>query len=114
VNVLGFFLCVLCQVLLLTGQILFKHAMHPPAGTWQSSRRTVKLLALGIAIQTVYFFLWLGLMENHPLTRIYSFEGLNPAMMAVLAWLLLKEKLPVTAWVGLVLVCAGIGLVSMN
>jgi hypothetical protein len=39
----------------------------------------------------------------------YPFEGLNPVIMAILAWLVLKERLPVTAWIGLALVCVGIG-----
>lgn len=113
-TVLAFCLCILCQVLLLTGQLFFKHAMDPAEGVPQSSRRMTRLLALGIATQTVYFFLWLGLLEDHPLTRIYPFEGLNPVMMAILAWLLLKEKLPATAWLGLALVCVGIGIVSVT
>ena len=113
-TILAFFLCILCQVFLLAGQLFYKHAMDPAEGVVQSSRRMAKLLALGIATQTVYFFLWLGLMENHPLTRIYPFEGLNPVMMAILAWLLLREKLAPSAWLGLVLVCVGIGIVSMT
>ena len=111
-TVLAFFLCILCQGFLLTGQLFFKHAMHPAGDVQQSRRRMFKLLALGVATQTVYFFLWLGLLENHPLTRIYPFEALSPVMMAILAWLLLKEKLPASAWLGLVLVCVGIALVS--
>lgn len=110
-TILAFFLCVICQAFLLTGQLFFKHAMAPAHGR-QSAGRTVKLVALGIATQAIYFFLWLGLMENHPLTRIYSFEAVSPALMVVLAWLLLKEKLSATAWIGLSLVCIGIALVS--
>jgi drug/metabolite transporter (DMT)-like permease len=112
VTALAFALCIICQVFLLSGQLLFKHAMDPGNGKGNSTARMFKLLALGILTQTVYFFLWLGLLENHPLTRIYPFEGLNPVMMAILAWLVLKEKLPVKAWIGLALVCVGIGIVS--
>ena len=104
--------CGLCQMFLLSGQLLFKRAMAPAAGVVQSRQRMVSLVSLGIATQSVYFFLWLGLLEKNPLTKIFPFEGLNPAMMAILAWLVLKEGLPVAAWVGLVLVCVGIGIVS--
>ena len=110
-TVLAFALCIICQFFLLSGQLFFKHAMDPGQGK-NSTRRMFKLLGLGIVTQTIYFFLWLGLMENHPLTRIYPFEGLNPVMLAILAWLVLKEKLPATAWIGLALVCVGIGIVS--
>jgi drug/metabolite transporter (DMT)-like permease len=114
VTILAFALCIICQVFFLSGQLFFKHAMDPGNGKSHSTRRMFKLLALGILTQTIYFFLWLGLMENHPLTRIFPFEGLNPVMMAILAWLVLKEKLPATAWLGLSLVCVGIGIVSMT
>jgi uncharacterized membrane protein len=97
---------------LLSGQLLFKRAMAPAEGTTQSGKRMASLLTLGIATQAVYFFLWLGLLEKNPLTKIFPFEGLNPAMLAILAWVILKEKLPVSAWIGLALVCVGIGIVS--
>ena len=109
---LAFALCIISQLFLLVGQLFFKRAMDPGEGESHTAGRMFKLLALGIATQTVYFFLWLGLLENHPLTRIYPFEGLNPVMMAVLAWLVLKEKLSTPAWLGLALVCVGIGIVS--
>lgn len=105
-------LCVVCQVFLLSGQLLFKHAMAPAVGVTQTRKRMAGLLALGIGTQTVYFFLWLGLLEKNPLSKIYPFEGLNPAMLAILAWLVLKEHLSPTAWLGLALVCVGIGIVS--
>lgn len=104
-------LCILCQLFLLAGQLFFKRAMAP-AGATQTARRMTILLVLGIATQAIYFFLWLGLLETNPLTKIFPFEGLNPAMMAILAWLVLKEKMPPLAWVGLALVCVGIGIVS--
>ena len=113
-TLVAFALCVLCQLLLLTGQLLLKRAMDPKPGVQQSWPRMLKMIGLGIAVETVYFFLWLGLLENHPLTRIYPFEGLNPVMMAILAWWLLNEKLSPVAWVGLGLVCVGIGIVSVT
>ena len=103
-------LCVLCQLLLLTGQLFFKHAMAPATGV-HSGWHKAKLLTLGIATNAVYFFIWLGLLEQNPLTKIFPFEGLNPAMMAILAWIVLKERLSRTALVGLLLVCAGISVV---
>jgi drug/metabolite transporter (DMT)-like permease len=111
-TILTVVLCITCQLFLLAGQLLFKRAMAPAGGV-QSGRRTATLLIVGIATQAVYFFLWLGLLAANPLTKIFPFEGLNPAMMAILAWIILKEKLPPVAWVGLILVCVGIGIVSM-
>jgi uncharacterized membrane protein len=46
------------------------------------------------------------------LSKLYPFEGLNPAMMAIVAWIFLKEKLPASAWIGLVLVSIGVAVVA--
>ncbi|HTW94159.1 MAG TPA: EamA family transporter, partial [Tepidisphaeraceae bacterium] len=68
----------------------------------------------GIGCLTIWFFLWLGLMSKWDLSKLYPFEGLNPAMMAIGAWVILKEKLPLSAWLGLILVCGGIAIVSRS
>jgi drug/metabolite transporter (DMT)-like permease len=110
VKILVIGLCIFCQLLLLTGQLFFKRAMAPATGM-HSRRHLAKLLACGIFTNAIYFFIWLGLLERNPLTKIFPFEGLNPAMMAILAWIVLKERLSLTAFVGLIMVCAGISVV---
>jgi uncharacterized membrane protein len=51
-------------------------------------------------------------MRSNELSKLYPFEGLNPALIALAAWLFLKEKMPAGAWLGLGLVCAGIAIVA--
>jgi len=103
-------LCVLCQLLIVGGQLSLKKAV----GKEMKRRHPVGDFALGIGCLTVWFFLWLGLMSKWDLSKLYPFEGLNPAMMAIGAWVILKEKLPMSAWLGLILVCAGIAIVSRS
>ena len=103
-------LCVACQVLIIAGQLHLKQAMGGEPG----SKHAVRKFVIGVGCLAVWFFLWLGLMGRWDLSKLYPFEGLNPAMMAIGAWLFLKEKLPVSAWFGLALVCAGIAAVSTS
>src|SRR5271170_2193733 len=98
---LAIILCVLCQLLIVAGQLQLKRGVG-------GRRFRLAPFTAGILCLTVWFFLWLGLMGRWDLSKLYPFEGLNPAMMAVGAWLVLKEKLPLTAWLGLALVCVGI------
>ena len=98
-------LCVICQLLIVAGQISLKRGIS-------GAKPRAQYFAAGIAILAVWFFLWLGLMGKWDLSKLYPFEGLNPAMMAIGAWLLLKEKLPASAWVGLGLVCIGVAAVA--
>ena len=84
------------------------------AGPRPSRRKAARDFAVGIGCLTAWFFLWLGLLGKWDLSKLFPFEGLNPAMMAVAAWLVLKEKLPASAWAGIVLLCAGIAVVTAS
>lgn len=108
-------ICIVCQLLLVGGQILLKHAMTDSTIERASAMSLrVRNFALAIACMTLWFFLWLGLMRTVDLSKLYPFEGLNPAVIAIAAWLVLKEHLPARAWVGLALVCVGIAVVARS
>jgi len=102
-------LCIICQILIVVGQIMLKRGMSPARKSFSPLDFT-----LGIMLLSVWFFLWLGLMGKWDLSKLFPFEGLNPAFMALGAWIFLKEKLPATAWIGVGLVCVGIAVVSVS
>jgi uncharacterized membrane protein len=112
VTFLAITLCIVAQVFLVTGQVFMKRAMDEKAD--RSRRLRTQSLLLGIAAQTVWFFLWLGLLQHWDLSLIFPFEGLNPLLLVLAAWLLLKEKLTTATWVGVVLITGGLLLVAMN
>ena len=93
--------------------MLLKHSVSANDATAQRRGRA-RNFALGIACMSVWFFLWLGLMSRWELSKLFPFEGLNPAIMAIAAWLLLKERMPAGAWAGLALICAGIAVVASS
>jgi drug/metabolite transporter (DMT)-like permease len=107
-------LCVVCQLLIVVGQLLLKHAMGSQAAGQVLREHRARNFVLAIACLTLWFFLWLGLMRRWDLSKLYPFEGLNPALMAIGAWLVLKERLPAKAWIGLALISAGIALVAAS
>jgi undecaprenyl phosphate-alpha-L-ara4N flippase subunit ArnE len=103
-------LCVVCQLFLVAGQLLLKHAMDPQGGGgW---RRMALRLVPGIVCMTVWFFLWLGLLERLELSHIFPFEGLNPALMVIGAWVFFRERMTMHTWVGIGLITVGIVLVT--
>jgi drug/metabolite transporter (DMT)-like permease len=112
-TLLAITLCIVCQLLIVAGQIMLKHAMTSTEATSVSAAR-IRNFAMAVGCLALWFFLWLGLMRRWDLSKLYPFEGLNPAMMALAAWLVLKEKLPAKAWIGLLVVCAGIALVARS
>jgi multidrug transporter EmrE-like cation transporter len=106
-------ICVICQLFMIVGQLLLKRAMHPGTAALTVPQRRLRF-GLGVSCLTIWFFLWLGVLQQIPLSRAFPFEGINPAMLALAAWLMLKEKLSLGAWAGLALVSAGIVIVAMN
>ncbi len=109
-KVIAVVLCVLCQLFLVIGQILLKRAMTSPDPLpW---RATAMRLLPGIACMTAWFFLWLGLLQDWELSQVFPFEGLNPALLVLGAWVFLKERVSPSAWAGIALITLGIILVS--
>jgi uncharacterized membrane protein len=68
--------------------------------------------AAGIGCLTGWFLLWVGLLQQWDLSRIFPFEGINPALLVIGAWAFLKERLPGHAWAGIALICVGVALVT--
>jgi uncharacterized membrane protein len=100
-------LCLLCQLFLVVGQLLLKRAMN-------ATPLRAGSLAAGIALLAAWFFLWLGLLANWELSHLFPFEGLNPALLVFGAWLFLKERVPLTGWIGIALISVGVALVSAS
>jgi undecaprenyl phosphate-alpha-L-ara4N flippase subunit ArnE len=110
VSTLAIILCIVCQLFLVVGQLFLKRAMDPKKpGGWG---RLALRLAPGIGCMTIWFFLWLGLLEKLELSRIFPFEGLNPPILVLGAVVVFKEKLAPSAWLGMGLITVGIVLVT--
>jgi uncharacterized membrane protein len=94
-----------CEIALVCGQLLLKRAMSatPP-------RLTV--LAGGVVCLSAWFFLWLALLAKWDLSRLFPFEGLNPALVVLGAAVFLKERVPPLTWVGIALISAGVAVVT--
>jgi|SRR5579859_3987475 len=106
------FLCLFCQVLIVAGNLMLKHAMAGMDGQQRSRLQTGLWLFAGIALFTLWFFLWLNLLSKYELSQLYAFEGLAPVLLMASAWLFLGEKLPLRGWIGVSLIGAGLMLVA--
>lgn len=112
-SVLSFALILLTRFCACAGQIFFKKAMHRPDGETGGNR--FLLLACGIAVMTLSFFLWLGLMKKiHDLSYLYPFVGLDHILLVLGAWIFLKERASLSLWIGVILISAGVALVSVS
>ncbi len=106
-------LILIALVAFVGGQILLKHAMAP-ASPGLTRPRFIALLAAGIFLMTISFFLTLGLLQRFDLSYLYPFQGLSTIIISLMAAVLLKEKLTLRLTIGALLISAGVILVSLS
>ena len=102
------------QLCLVAGQIFIKHAMNLTNTDPVPWQRVIPRFALGIATLSGWFFLWGGLLQRAELSWLFPFEGLSPVLIVLGAAVFLKEKLTPRSLVGILLISAGVALVSMS
>lgn len=113
-NVTAVGLIIFSQICLVAGQIWLKHAMNETNAEQTQKKKFIFHFALGIGAMTIWFLLWLGLMRHFDLSYLYPFEGLSPLLMAAGASVFLKEKMTWRLWGGILLISAGLALVSAS
>ena len=106
------FLCLFCQVLVVAGNLLLKHAMAGIDGQDRSRLQTGSWLFAGIALFSLWFFLWLDLLSKYELSQLYAFEGLAPVCLMACAWLFLHEQISSGRALGILLVFVGVLLAA--
>lgn len=107
-------ICVVCQFCLVGGNLLLKQSMsatHVIPIPWI---RVATCLSAGIALLTLWFFLWLGLLSSWDLTQVFPFEGLSPPLILLGAWLFLGERISIRGWVGIAMIGAGIVVLAAS
>jgi uncharacterized membrane protein len=114
VTLLAFFFIVISLLSFVVAQIILKRAMQLSAVGGLRSRRFISLVATGIALMTISFFLTLGLLQRFDLSYLYPFQGLSVIFITVMAAVTLKEKLNLRLAIGALLISAGIVLVSLS
>ena len=112
-TLLAIILCIVCQLFLVVGQVLLKRAMSLVGeGRPGAKDRRLRRFILGVGCLTAWFFLWLGLLKGWPLSELFPFEGINPALMALAALVFLKERMSMRSWIGIGMITVGIVVVS--
>lgn len=109
---LNLLLILFTQVCAVTGQIFVKKSMTHPEGS--GTKKGIALLVIGVGAMTVGFFLWLGLMRSFPLSYLFPFTGLQYIFIVLAAAVFLKERASFSLWIGVVLLSAGVALVSAS
>jgi uncharacterized membrane protein len=114
VSILALFFIVVSLLSFVAAQLILKRAMDVSTTSSLRNSRFVSLAAIGTALMTVSFFLTLGLLQRFDLSYLYPFQGLSVIFVALMAAVVLKEKLSLRLVIGALLISVGIVLVSMS
>jgi uncharacterized membrane protein len=109
-NLLNFLLVIISESGMIVGQIFFKHATSHPTRSFAYAKN----LLIGIASMTIYFFVWLALLKKFELSYLFPFDGINRVILVLAAAIFLKEKATLRIWLGVILITAGVMLVSRS
>jgi uncharacterized membrane protein len=114
VSVRALLLIVFSQIALVGGQLFLKHGMNLTQLETKPKGRIACNITAGIVSLTLWFFLWMGLMQKLDLSHLYPFEGLSPALLVIASCIILKERLDIKSWGGVFLIAVGTLLVGFS
>jgi len=69
-------------------------------------------VTLGILLYAMSAVLWLAVLTMRPVSYVYPMIALTYVFVTLLAWLLLGQQIPVTRWLGVILIVAGVSIVA--
>jgi len=96
------------------GQVLLKRGMLEVGKTPRRTGVVAWGMGGGIGLLTVWFGLWMGLMQKLDLSILYPFQGLSPVLTVLAAGVFLRERADWRTWLGVALITAGTVLVALS
>ena len=116
-------LAILIAVLLgVVGQLMVKIGLNS-LGVLDFSQGLLKtyvrvfsspLVILGTVSYTSSVLFWLYSLSKVDLSYAYPFLALSYGLILLMSWLLLGEQVPLLRWAGVVVICAGVILISRS
>jgi drug/metabolite transporter (DMT)-like permease len=107
-------LIILAQIALVSGQIFLKHGMNFTQTENMRYSPIIRNISAGILALTIWFLLWMGLMQKLDLSYLYPFEGMSPVLLVIATCIILKEKLDLRSWAGVCLIALGTFIVGTS
>jgi len=71
-------------------------------------------LWIGFGCYGLSFFIWLKVLSKYDLSFARPMAGLGYVVAALLAWLILGEKISLVRWLGILLIVSGVIIVGIT
>lgn len=107
----------------LGSQLLLKRAAHevatrdvvPTGGSWLLAMLSSPPVIAAVVIQAVGFLVWLAVISRVKLGVAFALSGgFFYVLMAAASWLVYGERLIASQWLGILLITAGVCLLSIS
>ncbi|MGE5392046.1 MAG: EamA family transporter [Deltaproteobacteria bacterium] len=110
---------VICSVLVVIGQIMWKVSLNNMGGSPGDILKFSVFKQLffspvfigGTILFVVSTCIWIALLSTYRLSYVYPLLSMTYVLTILFSWLFLGESVPITRWAGAVVICLGIFLV---
>lgn len=107
-----------CVFIIVTGQLLLKTGVGRPSGK-PILLELIRIFSTGRVIVgfCLYMFsalLWLWILQHADLSYAYPMLSMAYVLIVLSSKFILKEKVPVIRWIGVIIICVGIFLISQS
>jgi drug/metabolite transporter (DMT)-like permease len=112
-----------CVVMLVAGQVLIKLGLSQKGGFqlslmgfWPELGKVVTsgYIWLGALITVSSGFFWMDVLSRKELSFVYPFISLTYVVSLAAAILIFKENVSVLRWIGVMVICLGVYMVSRS
>lgn len=102
------------QVALVAGQVFLKKGMNELDLRPRRRSRVFAGLGAGLLLLTVWFLVWMGLLQKLDISYVFPFQGIGPVLIVFAGRVFLRERIDWRTWLGVALIAAGTVLVAMT
>ena len=75
---------------------------------------TTPMIIGGLGLYLIGAAVWMAVLSRVPLSFAYPVLAITYVFTPLLAWLMLRERIPAGRWLGIATICVGVFLVSQS
>lgn len=72
------------------------------------------LVLIGSIIYTISIFFWIYSLSKVDLSFAFPFLSFSYVLIILVSWLILGENIPLLRWIGVLVICVGVFLISRS
>jgi drug/metabolite transporter (DMT)-like permease len=107
-----------CVFIIVSGQLLLKTGVGKPSGKPIPLELirifTTPKVIFGFLLYMFSALLWLWILQHADLSFAYPMLSMAYVLVVLSSKFILKEKVPLIRWIGVIIICIGIFLISQS